>query len=325
VALLAALLIRADLPAMLHTLSLAGWPLLLLVPWRLFYFLLYATGWDALLRPYNHRSNDPANPKRQASFLYLYWTTTVREAVDRLLPVASVGGSVIGVRLLRWRGIGTAQASSSVIVEILLTVVVLYTFIALGLVLLFSLNGGAQQFHRLLLAFALGLPVPVILVLLLRYGSVFKRVERFLTPLVGHSILADAAAALDQELKAILSRQGTLVYTGLLQLTAVLVGGSFECWFVLRLCGHPISFAQAIILESMTQATRHLAFFVPAGIGVQEGVLVLFGQLMGISGELALAVSMAKRLREVLCGVPPLLSWQAAEARRLKLKTTAAD
>jgi uncharacterized membrane protein YbhN (UPF0104 family) len=68
----------------------------------------------------------------------------------------------------------------------------------------------------------------------------------------------------------------------------------------------------------MTQAIRHLAFFVPAGIGVQEAGLVLFGQVLGISGELALAVSMAKRVREVLCGLPPLISWQWMEARRLR-------
>jgi len=39
---------------------------------------------------------------------------------------------------------------------------------------------------------------------------------------------------------------------------------------------------------------------------------------LGISSELALAVSMAKRLREVLCGVPVLVSWQWAEASRLR-------
>jgi uncharacterized membrane protein YbhN (UPF0104 family) len=63
---------------------------------------------------------------------------------------------------------------------------------------------------------------------------------------------------------------------------------------------------------------RLLAFMVPAGLGVQEAGLVLFGQALGISSELALSVSMAKRMREVLCGLPSLLSWQWMEARRLR-------
>jgi hypothetical protein len=69
----------------------------------------------------------------------------------------------------------------------------------------------------------------------------------------------------------------------------------------------------------MTQARRHVAFVVPAGLGVQEAGFILFGHALGISSELALAVSMAKRMREVLCGVPALVSWQLREAARLRL------
>jgi putative membrane protein len=292
---------------MLQTIALAGWRLLWLVPYRLLFFLLYAIGWRALLRPYD--------PQGQASFAYLYWVTTVREAIDRLLPVASVGGGVAGVRLLRWRGLASAPVASSIIAEILLTLVVLYAFTALGLVLLFGRGDPGEQYHRLLLAFLFTLPVPLVLALLLRYGSAFKRLQRFIAPLVGQTYLAEGAAALDQELRATLSRKFTLLATGTLQFAA-LISASFEVWYVLRLCEHPVSVGGAVILESMTQAMRHLAFFVPAGIGVQEAGLVLFGQVLGISGELALAVSMAKRVREVLCGLPPLASWQWMEVRR---------
>jgi putative membrane protein len=293
---------------MLQTIALAGWRVLWLVPYRLLYFLLYAVGWRSLLRP-----DDPTG---RASFAFLFWITNVREAVDRLLPVASVGGSVVGVRLLRWSGIRAAPAASSIIVEVFVTVVALYAFTAIGLWLLFAQRDPGAQFHRLLFGFVLGLPVPVAFALVLRYGSVFKRLHRIAGPLLGKAAFAEGAAALDQSLHASLGRGYTLLYVGALQLLAI-ISGSFEIWYVLQLCQHPISFGNAVILESMTQAMRHMAFFVPAGIGVQEAVLVLFGQLLGISGELALAVSMAKRVREILCGLPALASWQWMEARRL--------
>ena len=44
-------------------------------------------------------------PQRRAGLGYLFWVTTVREGIDRLLPVASVGGGIAGVRLVGWRGI----------------------------------------------------------------------------------------------------------------------------------------------------------------------------------------------------------------------------
>ena len=308
-ALLTALIMGEGYSAVLQVLGLAGWALLWLVPYRMLYFLFYAVGWQQLLRP--------CDPQRRAGFGYLLWVTTVREAIDRLLPVASVGGGVVGVRLLRLRGLAAAPVAATVIVEILLTLIVLYLFTALGLLLLLKLSGTGPEYHRLLLGFLLTLPLPVTTALLLRYGSIFERLQGFLRPMVGESALSQGAAALDQEVRASLHRWRTLLVVGTLQFAAF-VSGSFEIWLALRLFGHPVDVSAAIALESMTQAVRHFAFIVPAGLGVQEAGLVLFGHVLGIGSELALAVSMAKRMREVLCGLPPLLSWQWLEGRRLR-------
>ena len=315
-ALLVTLVVRADLTAMLQTLEIGGWRLLWLTPYRAVYFLLYALGWRLLLRPYD--------PQRRAGLGYLFWVTSVREAIDRLLPVASVGGSVAGIRLLRWRGLAAAPVSATVIVEIVLTLVMMYLFTAVGLLLLLDLRATGLEFRHVLLTFLCSLPVPALTLLLLRYGSVFQRLHGFLAPLVGAGTLSDEAVALDHELRACLRRGWSLLASGSLQFAAFL-SGAFEIWFALRLCGHPVGASVAIVLESMTQAMRHLAFVVPAGLGVQEAGLVLFGQMLGVSGELALAVSMAKRLRELLCGLPSLLSWQWAEGRRLQRSTRAAS
>jgi putative membrane protein len=309
-ALLLTLVIRSDLAAMLQTMGLAGWRLLWLIPYRTLYFLLYANGWLYLLRPYD--------PHGRAGLGYLFWVTTVREGIDRLLPVASVGGGVAGVRLLRWRGLAAAPAGATVVVEVLLTLIVSYLFTVVGLFLLMRLSAAGQDYRHLLLALLFSLPVPVGTALLLRYGSVFERLEGFLRPLVGETAMSEGAASLDHELRACLRRWRSLLATGALQFAALL-SGSFEIWFALRLFGHPVDTSTALILESMTQAMRHLAFVVPAGLGVQEAGLVLFGHALGISSELALAVSMAKRMREVLCGLPSLLSWQWMEARRLRV------
>ena len=102
-----------------------------------------------------------------------------------------------------------------------------------------------------------------------------------------------------------------------------LVSGAFEIWFALRLFNHPVSIGAAVMLESMTQAIRHIAFIVPAGLGVQEAGLVVFGHVVGISGELALAVGIIKRIRELAWGVPTLISWQWGEGRRLRRAASA--
>jgi putative membrane protein len=302
VALLVLLAVRVDLAAMVQVLTLAGWPLLWLLPFRVFYFLPYALGWGILLRGVEGGS--------RAGLGYLFWVATVREAVDRLLPVASVGGGVIGVRLLRWRGLPAAQVGASIIVEILLTLFAMYLFFVMGVLLLFQ---GGESFHehsRLLLALVVTLPVPLGTAWLLRYGS------RFLIGLVGENSLSEGVASLDRAIRATLSRHRDLLVTGFLQFGGLL-SGSFEIWFVLRLFRHPVDWRAAIVVESLTQAVRHLAFVIPAGLGVQEAALIVFGRTFGIDAELALAVSMAKRVREILLGVVSLLSWQWMEGRQI--------
>ena len=310
VSLLTVLVVRSDFAVMWRTLRSAGLDLLWLVPNRVVFFLLFAIGWRSLLRPYD--------PQRRAGLGFLLWVTSVREGIDRLLPVASVGGGFGGVRLVGWRGIPTAPAAATVATEVLLTMFALYVMSATGLFLLAEVGASEQTYRHVLIAVVLGLPVPVVSALLLRSGVVFGRLEGFLRPMVGVTALSDGAAALDRELRACLSRGGSLAYAGVLQLVAYF-SASFEVWFALRLFGHPIDASGAVMVEGLTQAMRHIAFLVPAGLGVQEAGFVLFGHVLGISTELALAVSMAKRMREILCGVPPLLSWQLWEAARLRL------
>ena len=88
--------------------------------------------------------------------------------------------------------------------------------------------------------------------------------------------------------------------------------------------GHPVSLIEALILESLTQAVRAAAFVVPAGLGVQEGGLVLIGGALGLSPDLSLALSLAKRFRELIVGLPGLLVWQLRE-RRHRNRTAGPD
>lgn len=308
VAALVIVAVHADFPAMLRTLSSGGPAVLWLIPYRALFFLLYAIGWAALLKS--------GGPEPQVGLGYAFWATTVRDAVDRLLPVASMGGSVVGVRILQWRGVPGAVAGASVIVEILLTLVAVYLFTALGLVMLAEL-GAAGQYHQVVLVFVLSLPVPAIMLAMLKNGAFLKRVQALIHSWVGEGALSRATEALDHEVRALLHRPRALILAGGLQLVA-LVSGAFEIWFALWLFDHPVSIGAAVMLESMTQAIRHVAFVVPAGVGVQEAGLVLFGHIVGISGEMALAVAMVKRIRELAWGLPTLIGWQWVEGRRLR-------
>src|SRR5262245_39678341 len=118
--LLVVLMIRADLEGMLRITLAAGWPLLWLLPYRGLFYLLYA--------PRLHRPVRPVDPQPKVGIAYLLWATAVREGIDRLLPVASIGGGVVGVRMLLWKGLDAGGAAASVILEMVLTFIATYLF-----------------------------------------------------------------------------------------------------------------------------------------------------------------------------------------------------
>jgi putative membrane protein len=307
--LLIGLVMRAGLPGILQAIALAGWSILWLMPYRALFFLLYALGWDALL--------EPGDRDRRVSLRYLSWVCTVREGIDRLLPVASVGGAVAGIRLLGWRGVGTSVAAASVIVETLLNLVSVWAMTVIGLLLLDVRHSHEANPEIVALLVLLGLGLPVFLGLTLRFGSVFTRLEAGIGGLIGLRALAGSAASLDAQVRATLRRGGRAALCGVAQLLALL-SGSFEVWLALRLFGHPVDWRTATIMECLMQAARHAAFMVPGGLGVQEFSLIYVGQLLGVSPELALGVSLVKRMRELVWGVPALISWQWQEGRRLR-------
>jgi hypothetical protein len=56
---------------------------------------------------------------------------------------------------------------------------------------------------------------------------------------------------------------------------------------------------------------------VPGALGALEGGLVVFGAFMGVSADIALAISLSKRVRELALGLPGLMVWQWVEGRHL--------
>ena len=309
-ALLVALVVHEGAADIAAILSHAGLVLFWLIPVHLVPLALDARGWQVLLL-----EDAPPLP-------YLTWIAAVREAVNRLLPAANVGGEVLGIRLARMRVEKPGVAAASVIVEVLLTMIGQYLMCALGVVLTLMAVPDMPQQAAIVTGLTLSLVLPLGLLLLLRRASVFTRIEELAKKLVG----GDKAAwsgfngpALDAALKGLLKRHTVLVKALTWQLASMLLGAG-ETWLALLMLGHPVGIAAALSIEALTLLIRSAAFFVPGGLGVQEAGIIMLGQLFGIDASVSLSLALVKRMRETVMGVPALVSWQWFEARRHKLQ-----
>jgi putative membrane protein len=305
IAVLIALALHGGMGDVLHAIRSAGFVLLWLVPLHALPLLLDAQAWWVLLG-------------KRVSLAYLWWVATVREAVSRLLPVASIGGEIVGVRLARWRLDDTGVVTASVIVEVLVTLAVQYVFAALGLVLIVAQTGHDDLLVTIGAALLLSVPLPVVVFVLLRRGGLFHAIERWCArlPVSAHwDVGRIGGARLDAAIDALLCEPRLLLRAFIWQSAGYAVGAS-EVYLALWMLGHPVSVGGALAVEALTQAARHAAFFVPSGVGVQEAVVVLLARMFGVDEQTALSLALVKRMREVVFGCVALASWQAAELVR---------
>jgi putative membrane protein len=302
------LVARAGWHAVLDAVAAAGWPLLWLVPLRVVAIGLDALGWRVLLAP--------RDPRHRAGWPVLLAAAAVREAVNRLLPVAGVGGELVGIRIVIRRGLEPASVATSVIAEVVLTVLNLVLFAALGLALLTASARDTGSLDSILVGVLLALPIPLAGLWLISEGRLVAWLHRFASVVAGNSGQAlpwlQSMPAFEAELSALARRRGRLALAALWQLAGMIVGAS-EVWLALKLLGHPVGVVTALIIESVVLFVRNLAFAVPAGLGAQEAGIVLICAAVGLDQEAAIGLALAKRMREVLFGLPALLGWHAWE------------
>jgi putative membrane protein len=228
--------------------------------------------------------------------------------------VARVGGEVVGVRLLVRRGVPASTASASVIVELTLTMVAQVTFATIGLILLagYPTVGPAVRVVAIGLVISV-IAIPLFVLVVKRWGrSAFALMQRVIGALGGGEQVGGDPARFHEVLHSMYADRFAVVACGVWQLIGFLVG-AFETWLALLLIGQPGDVRMAIVLESLATAVQSATFMVPGGLGTQEGGFVLFGAAVGLTPQVSLALSLARRMRQVVLGLPALLSWYWTE------------
>jgi len=295
---LVALFASAGLQPVVQAVEAAGWTgLLALSAWQLLLTLPLALAWGCVL---------PGVPLRA-----LAWARLVREAVGTCLPFTPVGGMVVGARVLAAR-VGWARAGASTAADLTLEFVGQIAFVIGGTVLLLLARPDSPLKGPLILAILLSAGVAAA-TLAVRGRGVRALVGRIGLPqLAGGAPVEGLAAALD----AVYARPARLAAAAALHLLAWIASGVATYW-AFRWLGAPVKLGPALAIEALLSFARAITFFVPAGLGVQEAVYVGLAGLYGVGPAVGLGVSLLRRGRELVVGLPVLLAWQGHEIGRL--------
>lgn len=234
----------------------------------------------------------------------LWQVRVIGEAVNSATPLGSVGGEPVKALLLRkYFGVSLRDGIASLVLAKTAILVGLTSFLAGGFAMMLISDRLPDTMKLVaglgLGAFALAIGALVLVqwfqlasraaawVSGMRYGG---RLKRWL----------DALSDMDRQLSGFYRAHRVRLVPAVLLSIANWLLGAAEVWAVMHFLGHPISYADAVMVEALTQLVRAGTFFIPMSLGAQEGTLMLtLGSLTG-TPAIGLAVAIVRRGRELL-------------------------
>lgn len=299
------LIASQDVGEVFKAVTRIGWGILPVLLIHLAQVVLSGLGWYAFFPNSSYQGT-------VSGVVFLRW---MREAINSMLPMTQIGGEVISNRLLILRGMGGGEAGATIVLDLTMEIVTQFLFTLLGLILVMRTGYDGPVLNWIII----GLVVSVLVIIsfyLAQNRGLFRLFERLMSKLVENTSLfsKNPIDGLHDEIQLLYRRHFSLINSCCLHLLSWLAG-TFEVWLIMNFIGWPVSLSEALVLESLGQAVRSAAFFIPGGLGAQEAGFLLFGLIYGLPPEAGLALSLIKRLREVLLGIPGIFVWQMIEGK----------
>jgi putative membrane protein len=284
---------QTGISSIARTLSGAGVGIAWVIPIHAVQLLLTALGWRPLI------------PRGQAarSIVGLTLVRVIREGVNTLLPTAQVGGLVIAVRLLTRRGLGLADAVAATVVDVTVELATQIAFTLIGIALLLYLLGALAVAVPVMAGLGIMAAMALALVAVQRLG-----VAGFAIRIAGRFGWMQQVEGLQQAISGMYRRRAMLAQSAAWHLLAWSLGAA-EVSCALHFLGRDTPLDQGFVIESLGQSVKAASFAIPSALGVQEGGYVIICGLFGISPDIALALSIVKRLRDLVFGAPSIAAW----------------
>jgi putative membrane protein len=298
-------LVSQGLPTVLTTLAAAGWGLALIAAYHLLPLALDAAAIRVVF------------PEKLGSMRDALLARWVGESANSLMPAGQIGGPVLMARHLSLRGMPIQDAVAAITVSTTLQTFAQIGFALIGVSLLGAhashVSEGTLRTSALVASAFLGLQIVGFYFVQRRgfFSKLMRTAARFFAKRDWSDWMSHAEA-IDAAIGATYRRPGAVAASFALSLIGWVVG-TVEVYWILELLGSPVGWSDALLLESVGQAIRGAAFAIPGALGVQEGGYLLLASLVGLPTGTGLALSLAKRARELLLGLPGLLYLHLSE------------
>jgi putative membrane protein len=250
----------------------------------------------------------------------LVWARMVRDAASNCLPLAQMGGFVLGARAATGAGMAWETAAASTVVDATAEVLAQLAFAVVGLCILVARQPGSTLAIPVAIGlFVAALAIAGFLVAQLGAAGLFARLGRRIASR-RFAGARERAEKLAEALDAIYHAPARLVLATMVHLLGWL-GTGVAGWLAFHFLGAGLAIEDAIAIEALLHVLLAAAFLIPGNIGVQEAGYTALGAVFGLPAELALGASLLRRGRDLAIGIPVLLiqegmTWHQDKQRR---------
>ncbi len=235
----------------------------------------------------------------------------VREAVNTLLPLGGLSGSVAATRkLARDAGITIAQATATTTADLTCEAIAQGPYLAASLAVAALLAPGRVTPGRAGLAIA-SVALAAAAFIVAQRAGLMRLIERASAKLG----FGSALDGLHEALMALHAQPRQVARAITMHTLSWSLGGA-EVWVVLLAMGLPVGAGAAFAIEGIGMAARSMGFALPVGLAAQEAGFVLGAGFFGIAPQDAVALSMLKRVRELVTAGGAVAVVQVARWRR---------
>ncbi|PHI97294.1 hypothetical protein BG621_00400 [Parasaccharibacter apium] len=267
------------------------------------------------------------------SFTRLTASRFVRDAAAACLPFSQLGGMLLGIRATtagharhttNEQPISWMEGIAANIVDITTEVLGQIVFIIIALLCLI----GQADAGRFMWPLGIGMVfltcgVAGFIWTQQRSGNALQALARFFAKHISaewRDVLADNTENFQSYMEGLWGNPARIGLGAGMHLLCWM-GSAFMTWLSIILLGAHCSFLNALAIEGVVCGIMSAGFFIPGSLGVQEAGYVALGHLFGINADIAMSISLLRRGRDIVIGIPVLLLWQLYEFRHLKRRS----
>ncbi|MCZ6771225.1 MAG: flippase-like domain-containing protein [Proteobacteria bacterium] len=296
IALLVAVLIETDLDELWIAVSRVG--VLGMMTVMLVYALYFgadAISWQITL---------PAVDINRPWIGRMFVVRMIGEAYNNITPTASLGGEPIKAWLLKvnW-GVPLRESGASLVIAKTTSMFSLVIFVAVGVFMMFG-HPEVTAAHKSVAVWGLSV---IIIAAIVFFLMQHLKLSTFVARKLGRSRFQQRLAGviravedIDHQFASFYSEHGVRLWWSSLFAMANWVLGVVEVYLIMDFIGYPASFAEAWMIECMVQLVRTVTFFIPAGLGTQEGAFLIGVGVLTGAPSAGVATALVRRCRDLI-------------------------